>query len=49
MIGSHIKINIKSINDFIFNKLNRRRVLALHLWRYGLQDVKGIIYKKLIK
>jgi len=46
------RIAVRKICDFMYKlyiRKQKERILALQLWRYGLQDIKDIILKKLIK
>jgi hypothetical protein len=46
------KIAVRKISNFMYKLYIRKQkecILALQLWRYGLQDVKDLILKKLIK
>jgi hypothetical protein len=46
------KIAVRKICGFMYKlyiRKQKERILALQLWRYGLQDVKDLILKKLIK
>jgi hypothetical protein len=46
------KIAVRKINEFMYKfyiRIQKKRILALQLWRYGLQDVREIILEKLIK
>ena len=46
------KIAVRKICSFMYKLYiikQKERILALQLWRYGLQDVKDLILKKLIK
>ena len=40
----------RKINEFMYKfhiRKQKQRVLALHLWRFGLQDIKDIILEKM--
>jgi hypothetical protein len=46
------KIAVRKICDFMYKlyiRKQKKRILALQLWCYGLQDVKDLILKKLKK